>query len=204
MKNIPIIVSLLILVSLNGFLSIKVIHFKREYKSFYENTDSQAPDGVGLKDYILLSHSVEMKKAKTNTFLYSSDIEQISLISILDDPKVIFYFSKSVCSPCADGFLKQLTKLNTHQLIQRAVIIAEASNIRDMMVIKEKYKIGIDLYFIEDSLFETDYPLDKPIIFVMGSDMNPRFVFISDESINEYLAEIIDQIERIVTQSPQQ
>ncbi len=199
MKNVPIIVTTLILVSLNGFLSIKVIHSKRDYRLSFENTDNQAACGVRLKDYILLSHSVEMKKAKENILLYSLGLEEIKLISILDNPKAIFYFSKNVCGPCADRFLEKVAIINTNHQIRSAVIIAEAWNVRDVMVLKEKYKIGIDLYFTtEGSIFETDYLLDKPLLFVMGSDMNPRFIFISDESVNEYLAEIIDQIESAV------
>jgi|GEM_PF-2928852 len=88
----------------------------------------------------------------SDIFVNNTDNMSVRLTSIIDKPKLIYRFSNLSCRICVENDLRILKALADSIGIDKIVVIAKFSNVRDLKIYKENEELSYQCYNYKDEL----------------------------------------------------
>jgi len=149
MKSILIKILLCLLIAISLFLNITILYFnnsekkEKEKETYYQEIGDTVSS---LRSVIIYKHSVECQKVLV-PFIYNIEGKPIPMNSIIKEQKKILFIPQNVCMTCRNDVLLSIIELKAFDRRKDLIILFEASNERELKLIKSKYKIPADILF---------------------------------------------------------
>lgn len=164
-------VTICILVLLNVLLLIKN---KRIANDQYAYTK---PSKIIQTDSELLHTILSISEVYTSELdvdsLLTVDLQSLESDSTFAETRLVIFLGKNVCSPCVQRLFDELNKRNSHAIPERTIVISEAWNLREVILLKDRYNFAGDVYFKKGNLIKAGTAFEKPVFFLLGPDLKP-------------------------------
>lgn len=108
-------------------------------------------------------------------------------------PRLAVFLSGWVCSPCADRLFEELLRNNREYLTTDLVIITENWNIRNFIMLAQKYNFESNVVLLEGRLSDPKLILDKPALFSFDG-VKAEVILVYDDFLKDYLPEYLNML----------
>lgn len=192
MKSILIKILVCLLIAFSLFFNLAILYFnnsekkEKEKESYYQEIGDNVSS---LRSDITYKYSVERQKVLV-PLLYNLEGKPIPMNTIIKEQKKILFIPQNVCMTCRNAVLLSIKELKLFTERKNLIILFEASNERELQLIKSKYKLPCDVLFsINENLNIRSG--GNPFFFTLDEENRIHHFFIAEPHnlflLNDYL-----------------
>lgn len=149
MKSILIKILLGLLITISIILNVAILYLsysekkEKEKETYYQEIGDSVSS---LRDCGRYKFMVESQKILI-PLLYNLEGKPIPMNTIIKEQKKILFIPQNVCMTCRNAVLLSIKELKLFTERKNLIILFEASNERELQLIKSKYKLPGDVLF---------------------------------------------------------
>jgi len=192
MKSILIKILLGLLLAISLFLNLAILYFNnsekkdKEKETYYQEIEDSVSS---LRHTSIFKYMVESQKVMVPC-IYDLEGKSISMNAIINEQKNILFIPQNVCMTCRNAVLLSIIELKAFDRRKNLIILFEASNGRELQLIKSKYKLPeYVLFSIKENInIRTG---GNPFFFTLDQKKSIQHLFIAEPHnlflLNDYL-----------------
>lgn len=187
---------LLLLVILTLLILLVAFLYSREFKKNNQRQKSISKVSLNyenLKNKYFIEYIDNHYQFDSRLKICTTNNDTLILEDILmDDPRLIFYFSKFSCPSCVENEIARLKKNESNYDEDHVIIMTNYDKIRDVVMFCKLNNINYPIYLICDEI--PNFNIQKknyPFYYVLKNDFQVRDIFLvnidSPELTDKYL-----------------
>jgi len=114
-----------------------------------------------------------------------NDTTSLLLNSLIDQPKLFFYFNEMSCNPCTDKELQKLDSLSSIIGSENVFLLTKHSSVKSLYLFRRANQFSFRIVFIEeiDYIPISNFPLN--FYFVLDKDYYTKMFFVPSKTYSD-------------------